>query len=209
EGKMDSEAQRAVTNIERQGNPWGLSKKDRIKWREMDEDFYIPRVKELKKEDKEFDYLFWVSSMGSYDSRSQKIALAFAILMNKAGVNFAILGDKEVNSGDTGRLIGKEFVVQVVRVENTKEYTKNNVEKIVTIDAHAYNIFKNEYPDFGYEAEEVLHHTQMLYDLVMEGKLMPEGRIEQRLTYHDSCYLGRYNGVYDPPREILKSIPGL
>src|SRR5699024_7073318 len=86
EGKMDPEAQRVVTNIERQGNPWGLSKKDRIKWREMDEDVYIPTVKELKKEDKEFDYLFWVSSMGSYDSRSQKIALAFAKLMNKAGV---------------------------------------------------------------------------------------------------------------------------
>src|SRR5699024_12841754 len=90
EGKMDPEAKIDDTNIERQGNPWGLSKKDRIKWREMDEDVYIPTAKELKKEDKEFDYLFWVSSMGSYDSRSQKIALAFAKLMNKAGVNFAI-----------------------------------------------------------------------------------------------------------------------
>src|SRR5690625_3150479 len=89
EGKMDPEAQRAVMNIERQGNPWGLSKKDRIKWRELDEEAYIPTVKELKKEGKEFEYLFWVSSMGSYDSRSQKIALAFAKLMNKAGVSFA------------------------------------------------------------------------------------------------------------------------
>src|SRR5699024_1768237 len=94
EGEMDSDIQRAVTNIERQGNPWGLSKKDRIKWREMDETAYIPTVKELKKEDKSFDYLFWVSSMGAYDSRSQKIAVAFAKLMNKAGINFAILGNK-------------------------------------------------------------------------------------------------------------------
>ncbi len=208
EGKMDPEAQRAVMNIERQGNPWGLSKKDRIKWRELDEEAYIPTVKELKKEGKEFDYLFWVSSMGSYDSRSQKIAIAFAKLMNKAGVNFAILGNKEANSGDTARRIGNEFLFQEIAEKNIKEFVKNNVTKIVTIDPHAYNIFKNEYPDFGYEAE-VIHHTQMLYDLVMEGKLEPKGRIEQRLTYHDSCYLGRYNGVYDPPREILKSIPGL
>src|SRR5699024_9486120 len=103
EGKMDPEAQRAVTNIERQGNPWGLSKKDQNKWREMDEDVYISTVKELKKEDKGIDYLFLFSSMGSYDSRSEKIALAFAKLMNKAGVNFAILGNKEANSGDTAR----------------------------------------------------------------------------------------------------------
>src|SRR5690625_6976336 len=91
EGKMDAEQQRAVTNIERQGNPWGLSKKDRIKWRDIDEEAYIPTIKELKKEDKAFKYLFWVSSMGAYDSRSQKIAIAFAKLMNRAGVSFAIL----------------------------------------------------------------------------------------------------------------------
>ena len=208
EGKMDSEIQRAVMNIERQGNPWGLSKKDRIKWRELDEDVYIPTVKELKKEKKEFEYLFWVSSMGAYDSRSQKIAIAFAKLMNKAGVSFAILGNKEANSGDTARRIGNEFLFQEIAEKNIKEFEKNGVTKIVTIDPHAYNIFKNEYPDFGFEAE-VIHHTQMLYDLVMDGRLEPKGRIEHRLTYHDSCYLGRYNGVYDPPREILKAIPGI
>lgn len=208
EGKMDPEAQRAVMNIERQGNPWGLSKKDRIKWRELDDEAYIPTVKELKKEGKEFEYLFWVSSMGAYDSRSQKIALAFAKLMNKAGVSFAILGNKEANSGDTARRIGNEFLFQEIAEKNIKEFKKNEVTKIVTIDPHAYNIFKNEYPDFGYEAE-VIHHTQMLYDLVMDGRLVPKGRIEHRLTYHDSCYLGRYNNVYDPPREILKAIPGL
>src|SRR5699024_7808564 len=101
EGKMDGDIQRAVQNIERQGNPWGLSKKDRVKWREEDESVYVPTVKELKKEGKEFEYLFWVSSMGAYDSRSQKIALAFAKLMNQAGVSFAILGNTEANYGDT------------------------------------------------------------------------------------------------------------
>src|SRR5699024_6785517 len=187
---------------------WGLSRKDRIKWRELDETVHIPTIKELKKEGEEFEYLFWVSSMGAYDNESQKIALAFAKLMNKAGVKFAILGNKEMNSGDTARRIGNEFLFQEIAEKNIKEFKKNDVKKIVTIDPHAYNIFKNEYPDFGFEAE-VIHHTHMLIDLIKSGRLVPEGRIDQRLTYHDSCYLGRYNDVYDPPREILRSIPGL
>src|SRR5699024_10529571 len=208
EGKMDSEIQRAVMNIERQGNPWGLSKKDRIKWREEDEAAYVPTIKELKEEGKDFEYFFWVSSMCSYDSRSQKIALALAKVMNQAGVSFAILGNKEANSGDTARRIGNEFLFQEIAEKNIKRFKKHDVKKIVTIDPHAYNIFKNEYPDFGFEAE-VIHHTQMLYDLVIEGRLQPKRAISERITYHDSCYLGRYNEVYDPPREILKSIPGL
>lgn len=208
EGKVNPDAQRAMTNIERQGNPWGLNRKEREDWREAREDVHIPTVKEVSKAGEEFEYLFWVGSMGSYDNRSQKIALSFAKLLNEAGVKFAILGNKEKNSGDTPRRLGNEFLFQELATKNIEEFEKNEIKKIVTIDPHAYNIFKNEYPDFGFEAE-VYHHTELLAKLVSEGKLVPKYEVNETITFHDSCYLGRYNDVYDPPREILKSIPGV
>lgn len=208
EGKMDVDAQRAMQNIERQGNPWGLNRKERENWRDAREDVHVPTVKEVKKSGEEFEYLFWVGSMGSFDNRSQKIALSFAKLLNEAGVKFAILGNKEKNSGDTPRRLGNEFLFQELAGQNISEFEKNEVKKIVTIDPHAYNIFKKEYPDFGLEAE-VYHHTELLYELVKEGRLKPKYEVNEKITFHDSCYLGRYNDVYDPPREILKAIPGV
>jgi Fe-S oxidoreductase len=208
EGKMDADAQRAMTNIERQGNPWGLNRKERENWREERPDVTVKTVKEMKKAGEEFEYLFWVGSMGSYDNRSQKIALSFAKLMNEAGVTFAILGNKEKNSGDTPRRLGNEFLFQELATKNIEEFVDAGVTKIVTIDPHAYNIFKNEYPDFGLTAE-VYHHTEILYELVRDGKLKPQYEVNETITFHDSCYLGRYNDVYDPPREILKAIPGV
>lgn len=208
EGKMDADAQRAMQNIERQGNPWGLNRKERENWRDLREDVQVPTVKEAKKAGEEFEYLFWVGSMGSYDNRSQKIALAFARLLNEAGVKFAILGNKEKNSGDTARRLGNEFVYQELASNNIAEFEKVGAKKIVTIDPHAYNTFKNEYIDFGLEAE-IYHHTEILHKLVKEGKLKPKHPVNERITFHDSCYLGRYNGVYEQPREILKAIPGV
>ena len=208
EGKMDADAQRAMTNIERQGNPWGLNRKERETWREARADVVVPTVKEMSKAGEEFEYLFWVGSMGSYDNRSQKIALSFAKLLNEAGVTFAILGNKEKNSGDTPRRLGNEFLFQDLAMKNIDEFVKNGVKKIVTIDPHAYNIFKNEYPDFGLEAE-VYHHTEVIAKLVAEGKLTPQHPVNETITFHDSCYLGRYNEVYDAPRLILKAIPGV
>ncbi|GIN93028.1 hypothetical protein J22TS1_40790 [Siminovitchia terrae] len=209
EGKMDPDAQRAIQNIERQGNPWGLNRKDREKWREGREDIHAPTVKELQKSGEEFEYLFFVGSMGSYDQRSQKIAQSLAKILNIAGVKFAIIGNKEKNSGDTPRRMGNEFLFQELARANIEMFLKYGVKKIVTIDPHAYNTFKNEYPEFGLTDIEVYHHTELLYELLTEGKITPIREVNEIITFHDSCYLGRYNDVYDPAREVLKRIPGV
>ncbi|MEC2073522.1 (Fe-S)-binding protein [Alkalihalophilus marmarensis] len=209
EGKMDADAQRAMTNIERQGNPWGISRKERENWRDGRDDIHVPTVKEMEKKGEEFEYLFFAGSMGSYDKRSQKIAQSFAKVMNEAGVTFAIIGNKEKNSGDTPRRLGNEFLFQELATANIELFNKHNVKKIVTIDPHAYNTFKNEYPDFGLKGVEVYHHTEVLADLIKEGRIKPTHEVNETVVYHDSCYLGRYNEVYEPPREILEAIPGV
>ncbi|GGH87046.1 Fe-S oxidoreductase [Pullulanibacillus pueri] len=209
EGKMDADQQRAITSIERQGNPWGLNRKERENWREGRDDIEVKTVKEVEKAGESFEFLFWVGSMGSYDNRSQKIAMSLAKIMNEAGVSFAILGNKEKNSGDTPRRIGNEFLFQELAQKNIETFKKHGVKKIITADPHAYNTFKNEYPEFGLEDVEVYHHTELIDRWIKEGRIKPKYRVEERITYHDSCYLGRYNEIYDPPREILQAIPGV
>ncbi|MCU6599000.1 heterodisulfide reductase-related iron-sulfur binding cluster [Peribacillus frigoritolerans] len=204
EGKVPTDAQRALNNIERQSNPWGINRKDRIKWREGMEDL-VPTVKEAE----EFDYLFFVGSMGSFDNRSIKLTQSFVRLMNKAGVKFAILGKEEKNSGDTPRRLGNELLFQELAAENISTFQKYGVEKIVTMDPHAYNTFKNEYPEFGLDGVEVYHHTELLVKWLEEGRIKPVNEVKERVTFHDSCYLGRYNEIYDAPRKILSAIPGV
>ena len=204
EGKMPHEATRYFQNIERQSNPWGLNRRERIKWRESRDDVNVPTVEETE----EFEYLFFVGSMSSYDNRSQKIAQSFAKILNLAGIKFAILGNEERNSGDTARRLGNEFLFQQLCQENIANFQANNVKKIVTIDPHAYNTFKHEYPEFGLEAE-VYHHTEVIHKLIKEGRIKPTREVNETIVYHDSCYIGRYNGIYNIPREILKAIPGV
>ncbi|PAM92976.1 hypothetical protein B4N84_20395, partial [Flavobacterium sp. IR1] len=181
----------------------------RENWRDGRDDIHVPTVKEMEKKGEEFEYLFFAGSMGSYDKRSQKIAQSFAKVMNEAGVTFANIGNKEKNSGDTPRRLGNEFLFQELATANIELFNKHNVKKIVTIDPHAYNTFKNEYPDFGLEGVEVYHHTEVLADLIKEGRIKPTHEVNETVVYHDSCYLGRYNEVYEPPREILEAIPGV
>jgi Fe-S oxidoreductase len=203
EGNIRPEASRTLNNIERQGNPWGLSKKERANWREESK-VTVPTVKE----NPSFDYLFFVGSMGSYDTRTKRVTEAVVQLLAYAGISFAILGNKEKNSGDTPRRLGNEFLFQQQAEANIAQFTKHKVKKIITIDPHAFNLFKNEYADLGWEGE-VVHHTQLLADLVKEKKLVPSKPLKERITYHDSCYLGRYNEEYEAPRYILRQIPGV
>ncbi|HEU4963970.1 MAG TPA: (Fe-S)-binding protein [Bacilli bacterium] len=203
EGKAEPEVNRMFQNLERQSNEWGQSRSTRGDWAKgLD----IPTMGDVEGE---VEWLFYVGSSASFDVRNQKIVQSFAKLLKEAGVSFAILGAEEESDGDSARRLGNEFLYQSLVEGNIEIFKEYGVKKIVTTCPHAYNTFKHEYPDFGWEAEEILHHSEMLAQLMDAGKLKPNYEVDQLITYHDSCYLGRYNGVYSAPRYILGQIPGL
>tara|TARA_B100001540_G_scaffold317595_1_gene351479 strand:+ start:1385 stop:2161 length:777 start_codon:yes stop_codon:yes gene_type:complete len=171
----------------------------------MDE-LTVKTMAQLRAEGKEPDFLFWVGSAGSFDDRAKRITKAFVRIMNKAGVDFGVLGTEESSSGDAAKRAGNEFLFQMQAFTNIEIMNGYNIKNIVTTCPHAYNTLKNEYKGLGGNYT-VVHHTEFILKLISDGRLIIKGDLRgKKITYHDPCYLGRANNIYNQPREVIKSL---
>jgi Fe-S oxidoreductase len=194
-------AEGALRSIEDRGHPWRGTTLSRTDWAEgLD-------IKVLA-DDQDVDILFWVGCTEALEERSTKVAQAVAKLLKAAGVNFGILGTEESCCGEPARRLGNEYLFQMQAEKNIELLKSYGVKRIVTACPHGYNTIKNEYPQFGGNFQ-VIHHTELIAQLIKEGKLQIKKSLSELVTYHDACYLGRYNNIYQPPRQIIKSIPGI
>jgi Fe-S oxidoreductase len=183
---------------------WQFSPEERADWAKgLD----VPQLSELGSADS-VDVLFWVGCAGSFDARYQKVSVALSHIMKEAGLSFAILGTEEKCTGDSARRTGNEYLAQTLMRDNVETLNGYGVTKIVTACPHCYHTIKNEFPQFGGNYE-VLHHSELINDLLGSGALHPRNAKPGLITYHDSCYLGRYNDVYDEPRSALASVEGV
>ncbi|MBN1381986.1 MAG: 4Fe-4S dicluster domain-containing protein [Deltaproteobacteria bacterium] len=190
--------------IEQRSNPWGLAPSDRTRWAKgLD----IPVISELP-EGEPVEYLFYVGCAGSFDSRSRKVAVALAKIMKAADIKFGILGVEEKCCGDSLRRLGNEYVFEKIAKENVELFSKRGIQNIVCYCPHCYTTLKNDYAQFGLNAR-VIHYTELLPDLIRQGRLkLSGGNGNDRVLFHDSCYLGRHNGIFDQPRGLIKSATG-
>jgi Fe-S oxidoreductase len=209
ESAFPAEATTMLNNLERRGNPWGMAEDKRLEWT-AELDFEVPVLDGKIPDDVE--YLYWVGCAGALEDRARKATRAIAELLNAAGVKFAILGPVEACTGDPARRLGNEFVFSMLARQNIEALngagvTAGSGKKVIASCPHCFNTISREYPQLGGNYE-VIHHTQLLARLVEEGKLTPVNPVEEKVTYHDPCFLGRHNKVYTPPRSIIDAVPG-
>ncbi len=205
ESDFPTELGNAYRGMENAGNPWQMGQHERTKWADK-LDFEVPVIGENV--DHIPEYLWWIGCAGSFDDRNVAVTRSIATLLREAGIDYAILGANEMCSGDPARRTGNEFVFQMLALQNIETIGEAGVRKIITQCPHCFNTLKNEYPQYGGDYD-VVHHTELLAELLASGNLTLDGEINARVAYHDSCYLGRYNDIFEAPRKILSQISGV